>query len=64
MQVGDEVVVHPGWWESDDPWVQAGKDPMIAPSARIWGYDHDRNFGSFGQFAVAQEHQCCPRPIT
>jgi crotonyl-CoA carboxylase/reductase len=34
---------------------------MIAPSARIWGYDHDRNFGSFAQFAVAQEHQVLPK---
>ena len=61
VRVGDEVIVHPGWWRSDDPWVQAGKDPMISPSARIWGYDHDRNFGSFGQFAVAQEHQVLPK---
>jgi crotonyl-CoA carboxylase/reductase len=61
VKVGDEVVVHPGWWRSDDPWVQAGKDPMISSSARIWGYDHDRNFGSFGQFAVAQEHQVLPK---
>ena len=28
---------------------------------RIWGYDHDRNFGSFGQFAIAQEHQVLPK---
>ena len=61
VAVGDEVIVHPGWWTDDDPWVDAGKDPMIAPSARIWGYDHDRNFGSFGQFAVAQEHQVLPK---
>ena len=31
-KVGDEVIIHPGWWERDDPWVKAGKDPMIAPS--------------------------------
>ena len=61
VAVGDEVIVHPGWWKHDDPWIVAGKDPMIAPSARIWGYDHDRNFGSFGQFAVAQEHQVLPK---
>ena len=39
VKVGDEVVIHHGWWERDDPWVDAGKDPMIAPSAHIWGYD-------------------------
>jgi crotonyl-CoA carboxylase/reductase len=61
VAVGDEVVTHPGSWSPEDPWVMAGKDPMIAPSARIWGYDHDRNFGSFGQFAVAQEHQVLPK---
>ncbi|MEO5633641.1 crotonyl-CoA carboxylase/reductase [Gaiella sp.] len=61
VAVGDEVIVHPGWWKDDDPWIVAGKDPIIAPSARIWGYDHDRNFGSFGQFAVAQEHQVLPK---
>ena len=61
VAVGDDVIVHPGWWKDDDPWIVAGKDPMIAPSARIWGYDHDRNFGSFGQFAVAQEHQVLPK---
>ena len=61
VAIGDEVVVHPGWWRNDDPWILAGKDPMIAPSARIWGYDHDHNYGSFGQFAVAQEHQVLPK---
>lgn len=59
VAVGDEVVVHHGWWDAQDPWVQAGKDPMIAPSARIWGYE--TNFGSFGQFTVAQAHQCLPK---
>lgn len=59
VNIGDEVVIHPGWWNSNDPWVLAGKDPMMAPSAGIWGYD--TNFGSFGQFAIAQEHQCVPK---
>jgi crotonyl-CoA carboxylase/reductase len=59
LQVGDHVVVHHGVWEADDPWVQAGKDPMLAPSARIWGYD--TNFGSFGQFSRAQAHQVLPK---
>ena len=57
--VGDEVVVHHGCWNLDDPWALAGKDPMIAPSARIWGYN--TNFGSFGQFCVAQAHQVLPK---
>ena len=32
---------------------------MIAPSASIWGYN--TNFGSFGQFCVAQAHQVMPK---
>lgn len=59
VAVGDEVIVHPGYWAPDDPWVLKGKDPMIAPSARIWGYD--TNFGSFAQFCVAQSHQVLPK---
>ncbi|MGH9011458.1 MAG: crotonyl-CoA carboxylase/reductase [Acidimicrobiia bacterium] len=55
VAVGDHVVAHHGWWLQDDPWVQAGRDPMISPSARIWGYD--TNYGSFGQFSRAQAHQ-------
>ncbi|GAA2358041.1 crotonyl-CoA carboxylase/reductase [Saccharopolyspora halophila] len=57
--IGDHVVVHPGVWDPDDPWVAAGRDPMIAPSARIWGYD--TNYGSFGQFARVQSHQLLPK---
>ena len=59
VQIGDEVVVHPGVWDVDDPWISAGKDPMIAPSAMIWGYD--TNYGAFGQFARAQAHQVLPK---
>lgn len=59
VQVGDHVVIHPGWWSADDPWIARGRDPMIAPSARIWGYD--TNYGSFGQFARAQSHQVLPK---
>jgi crotonyl-CoA carboxylase/reductase len=59
VAIGDAVVVHHGYWELDDPWVQAGKDPMLAPSAGIWGYN--TNFGSFAQFCVAQAHQVLPK---
>ena len=60
VQVGDEVVVHSGWWEPEDPWVLSGKDPMLAPSTRIWGYQ--TNYGSYCQFARAQSHQCQQKP--
>jgi crotonyl-CoA carboxylase/reductase len=60
LKLGDEVVVHSGWWELDDPWVRSGRDPMLAESTRIWGYQ--TNYGSYCQFARAQAHQCIPRP--
>lgn len=59
VEVGAEVVVHHGHWDPEDPWIKAGKDPMIAPSAQIWGYN--TNFGSFGQFCVAQAHAVLPK---
>ncbi len=59
VSVGDEVVVHHGHWNEEDPWIESGKDPMIAPSDSIWGYN--TNFGSFGQFCVAQAHQVMPK---
>jgi crotonyl-CoA carboxylase/reductase len=58
--IGDEVIVHHGWWDRNDPWVLAGRDPMIAPSAKIWGYE--TNHGSFAQFTVTQAHQLLPKP--
>jgi crotonyl-CoA carboxylase/reductase len=60
VKPGDEVVVHSGWWEPNDPWVLSGKDPMLADSTRIWGYQ--TNYGSYCQFAKAQAHQCQPKP--
>jgi crotonyl-CoA carboxylase/reductase len=60
VAVGDGVVVHSGWWEPADPWVLSGRDPMLAPSTRIWGYQ--TNYGSYCQFARAQSHQCQPKP--
>ena len=60
VKVGDEVVVHCGMWDPDDPHVLAGKDPMLAPSQRIWGYES--NWGSFAQYCKVQSHQCLPKP--
>ena len=60
VKIGEEVVVHSGWWEPDDPWVLSGKDPMLAPTVRIWGYQ--TNYGSYCQFAKAQSHQIKKKP--
>lgn len=60
VKVGDEVVLHCGMWNHDDPWVTSGKDPMFAPSQIIWGYES--NWGSFAQYTRVQDHQCLPKP--
>lgn len=60
VKVGDDVVVHCGMWDPEDPWVLAGKDPMFAPTQRIWGYES--NWGSFAQYTKVQDHQCLPKP--
>jgi crotonyl-CoA carboxylase/reductase len=63
VKVGDEVVVHCGWWNHDDPHVVAGKDPMFAPSQLIWGYE--TNWGSFAQFTKRRRRTCwSARPRT
>ena len=59
LSLGDEVIVHPGYWDPDDPACISGKDPMLAASAGIWGYD--TNFGSFAQFCRVQAHQVLPK---
>ncbi len=60
IKPGDQVVLHCGWWDADDPWVKSGKDPILAPSQQIWGYE--TNWGSFAQFTKVKAHQCLPRP--
>jgi crotonyl-CoA carboxylase/reductase len=60
VKVGDEVVIHCGVWNPDEPHVRAGRDPMLAASAKIWGYE--TNFGSFAQLTRVQDHQCLPKP--
>jgi crotonyl-CoA carboxylase/reductase len=60
VKVGDPVVVHCGVWDRNDPHVRAGRDPMFAPSQRIWGYE--TSWGSFAQFTKVQDHQCLPKP--
>lgn len=60
VKVGDEVVIHCGVWDENDPYIRRGGDPIIAPSSRIWGYE--TNWGSFAQFAKVQAHQCLQKP--
>ncbi|OGQ06909.1 MAG: crotonyl-CoA carboxylase/reductase [Deltaproteobacteria bacterium RIFCSPLOWO2_12_FULL_40_28] len=60
IKIGDEVVIHCGMWDKNDPVVKTGQDPMYGPSFRIWGYE--TNYGSFAQFTRVQAHQCLPKP--
>jgi crotonyl-CoA carboxylase/reductase len=59
VAVGDRVVVHAGQWDLDDPWVHAGKDPGLAASFRVWGYE--TCWGGTAQFCKVQAHQCLPK---
>ncbi len=60
VKVGDEVVIHCGIWDRNDPRVKSGKDPMLSSTQLIWGYE--TNWGSFAQFTKVQDHQCLPKP--
>jgi crotonyl-CoA carboxylase/reductase len=60
VRVGDHVVAHCGVWDLADPWITAGGDPIVAPSAQIWGYE--TNWGSFAQYTLVQAHQLLPKP--
>lgn len=60
VKVGDEVVIQAGWFDSNDPWVKKGGDPVFAISARAWGYE--TSWGSFAQFCKVKEFQCVPKP--
>lgn len=60
LEVGAHVVVHCGQWHRDDPALEGGADPTLAPSFRTWGYE--TNWGSYAQFARVQAHQCLPKP--
>lgn len=60
VKVGDEVVVGPGWFDPEDPFIKAGGDPEASVTARAWGYE--TNWGSFAQFCKVKYFQCLPKP--
>ncbi len=60
VELGDEVVLHAGHWDADDPWIQEGGDPILSATCQAWGYE--TNYGSFAQFTKVKEHQCLPKP--
>jgi crotonyl-CoA carboxylase/reductase len=59
-RVGDEVVVHAGWWDATADEILAGADPMLTPGAKMWGYEV--NYGGFAQFTRVKAHQLVAKP--
>lgn len=60
VRVGDEVVLHGGWWDPSCPQIKAGIDPMLTPTVKMWGYE--TNYGGFAQFTRVKSHQVLPKP--
>ncbi len=60
VAVGDHVTLSSCRWDEDDPDVRLGRDPMLAASQEVWGYE--LNWGSFAQFTLVAEFQCHPKP--
>lgn len=53
--VGDEVVLHCGWWDED-----AVSDQIMDISAKIWGYEI--NFGAFAEYTRVKRQSVLPKP--
>jgi crotonyl-CoA carboxylase/reductase len=60
VQVGDQVVLSCGMWDEDAADIQAGLDPIMSSTNKIWGYEE--NWGSFAQFTRVEHYQCHPKP--
>ena len=60
VAVGEEVVLSCNMWDENAPDIQAGTDPIMSTSAKIWGYEE--NWGSFAQFTLVDHYQCHPKP--
>jgi crotonyl-CoA carboxylase/reductase len=57
---GDEIFVHSGWSEPNEPWVRSGRDPMLAEATRVRG--DQTNCGSHCQVARAPAHHRLTKP--
>lgn len=55
ISVGDEVVLHCGWWDRD-----AVADEIMDKSAKIWGYEV--NFGAFAEYTRVRKQAILPKP--
>ena len=63
VKVGDEVVVHSGWWEPEDPWVLSGRDPMLAEFDAHLGLP-DRITAAIASSPRPRRISCSPNPNT
>lgn len=54
VTVGDEVVLHCGWWDED-----AIADEIMDKSAKIWGYEI--NFGAFAEYTRVKRQAILPK---
>lgn len=55
VAIGDEVVVHCGWWDCN-----AVADEIMDKSAKIWGYEI--NFGAFAEYTRVKCQAILPKP--
>jgi crotonyl-CoA carboxylase/reductase len=60
VAVGDEVIMHGGWWDRSCPHIRAGGDPMLSPTCKMWGYE--TSYGSFAQFTRVKRDQVIAKP--
>lgn len=60
VSVGDEVVVSSGFYDETAEDIRMGYDSTASSTLKAWGYE--TNHGSFGQFALAKDLQCHPKP--
>ncbi|MEV8379166.1 alcohol dehydrogenase catalytic domain-containing protein [Kribbella sp. NPDC056861] len=62
VQVGDEVILNPAYWDELADDIRLGADPTLSKSLQAWGYE--TNYGSFAQFTVVNEGQCHLKPAS
>jgi crotonyl-CoA reductase len=57
IQLGDQVVVYPGWSDFEDP--ELYEEAVIAEHQKAWGYE--TNFGGLGEYCIVKSPQCMPK---
>jgi crotonyl-CoA carboxylase/reductase len=60
FKIGDEVILHPGYWDAKEDWILSGGDPILANSIKAWGYE--TNYGSFAEYTKVKITQCLRKP--